>query len=674
MRALGWALFHSLWQGIAVGVLLAGLLALLKGYSPNLRYLFSCCALMLMLIFPVATIRTINISSARPIVEEASVPAAAMEKEAVTGREVVKRDLLNSSDGKMEPGLERQPGAERLEWLLPWLTMVWLSGVTILSLRLLGGFLHARRLKGQKTRAVAERWQEMVGVLSKRLGVARSVRILESSLVQVPTVVGWLRPIILLPISSLAGLTPQQLETILAHELAHIKRHDYLVNLIQTVVETLMFYHPAAWWISRQIRIEREQACDDLVVAACGDPLVYARALTSVERFRRDMPQLALASNGGVLLGRIHRLVGASRRPPRHSSLLAGAVGIALLFIFSLAMLAIRPEGRLSAIAPVEASSFEIGAAAGSVKSPHNQELSGKIAPLVARDSVTGESPEIRRVAIEALGEHAGTVIVMDPNTGIVHTIVNQEWALRRGWNPASTIKLVTGLAGVAERAIDPAEKIRVPDRTESIDLTRALALSNNPYFKSLGERVGTERLLSYSRRLGLGELTGINYENEYPGRLPSNQRRVKSGHLGAYGEGIEVTPIQLATLVSAIANGGTLLVPHVLSPGQEPAKFQRQTRRRIDIPGETLTQITQGMVAAVTEGTAMKAYDPTFLVAGKTGTIAEKESNVGLFVSYAPVDTPRLVVVVITRGKDEYGSVAAEIAGKIYRALKNFC
>src|SRR6185503_8091716 len=186
---------------------------------------------------------------------------------------------------------------------------------------------------------------------------------------------------------------------------------------------------------------------------------------------------------------------------------------------------------------PVEASSFEMRTSGNSVKSPFNQGMSGEIATLVARDNIAGEDPEVRRVAIEALGEHAGTVIVMDPNTGLVYTIVNQEWALRRGWNPASTIKLVTGLAGVAERAIDPAEKIRVPDRTESLDLSHALAISNNPYFISLGERVGKERRLSYLRRFGLGESTGINYANENPGHLPSSKKGVKAGHLGAYGE-----------------------------------------------------------------------------------------------------------------------------------------
>ena len=125
-----------------------------------------------------------------------------------------------------------------------------------------------------------------------------------------------MKPVVLLPASALAGLTPQQLEAILAHELAHIRRHDYLVNLLQTLVETLLFYHPAVWWLSRRIRIERENCCDDLAVSLCGDPCTYARALADLEALRGPARSLAMAANGGSLLQRVRRLLGAptSRR------------------------------------------------------------------------------------------------------------------------------------------------------------------------------------------------------------------------------------------------------------------------------------------------------------------------------------------------------------------------
>src|SRR5206468_7636590 len=131
-----------------------------------------------------------------------------------------------------------------------------------------------------------------------RLGVAGAVRVLASAMARVPSTVGWHRPVILLPVSALTALTPGQIEMIVAHELAHIRRRDYLVNLMQTAIEILLFYHPAVWWLSREIRQEREHCCDDVAVAICGDPLVYARALTEIEALRSSPPQLAMAAGG----------------------------------------------------------------------------------------------------------------------------------------------------------------------------------------------------------------------------------------------------------------------------------------------------------------------------------------------------------------------------------------
>src|SRR5262249_44302433 len=163
-------------------------------------------------------------------------------------------------------------------------------------------------------RPARDAWQTLARRLSRALGVRHAVRLLESTAVQIPAVVGWLRPVILLPASTVTGLTPEQLEMILAHELAHIRRHDFLVNLLQAVVVTLLFYHPAVWWISRQVRIERENCCDDLAVAVCGTPLQYARALTRLEELRVGAPSLAVSARGGSLFERVRRLVGDSTR------------------------------------------------------------------------------------------------------------------------------------------------------------------------------------------------------------------------------------------------------------------------------------------------------------------------------------------------------------------------
>src|SRR6266571_3831825 len=177
----------------------------------------------------------------------------------------------------------------------------------------------------------------------------------------------------------------------------------------------------------------------------------------------------------------------------------------------------------------------------------------------IARDSTTGEDMGVRNAAI---GNHAGTVVVMDPKSGRVYTVVNQEWALRRGFKPCSTIKLVTGVAGLCEKVIQPIETVSDGSKYR-IDLTDALAYSNNSYFQNVGGQVGFDKMVSYARQLGLGEKTGINYANESPGKVPLFKSGYAVNHMSSHGDDFEITAIQLATLVSAMSNGGKLLVPH---------------------------------------------------------------------------------------------------------------
>src|SRR5881628_341581 len=286
-QALGWALVDSLWQDALAAAGLAALLALVPVRAARIRYAFATLTLALMLALPLAT--AVRLSGTSPQIS----------------------DVVTATS----PVTAAAPVADRiraaLEPALPWVVLVWFGGVVALSLRLASGWLMTRRLWTTDTHPVPEGCEEALGRLAARLRISRPVRVLGSAVVQVPAVIGWLRPMILLPASALTGLTPLQLDALLAHELAHVRRYDYVVNLLQSVVETLLFYHPAAWWVSQQVREEREHCCDDLAVAVCGDAHFYATALLSMERLRVTPPAFALAATGpgGALMGRIRRLV-----------------------------------------------------------------------------------------------------------------------------------------------------------------------------------------------------------------------------------------------------------------------------------------------------------------------------------------------------------------------------
>ena len=292
-----------------------------------------------------------------------------------------------------------------------------------------------------------------------------------------------------------------------------------------------------------------------------------------------------------------------------------------------------------------------------------------EVQAFIAKDDLTGEDPEVRRVAINALGHHAGTVVVMDPITGRVYSMVNQEWALRRGFKPCSTIKLVTGVAGLSENAIPLFDTAGDGFRT---DLTSALAHSDNPFFQQVGTRIGSDKMVNYARSLGLGEKTGINVPFEFPGRLPEVRPDVLERRMFSHADGFEVTPLQLGTLVSAMANGGKLLVPQIAHSTKEASKMNVKVRRQLGITTDVWQRMVPGMVGAVNYGSGRKAYDPSQTVAGKTGTCIGQGGWVGLFTSYAPLANPRLAVVVITQGTDARRHFPAAVAGEIYRQLNH--
>lgn len=298
-----------------------------------------------------------------------------------------------------------------------------------------------------------------------------------------------------------------------------------------------------------------------------------------------------------------------------------------------------------------------------------DQALKDETAANIAKDETTGEDLTIRRAALDALGGHAGTVVVMNPKTGQVYTVVNQDWGLRRGFKPCSTIKLVTGLAGLTEHVIDPVQTVNIGTSSFSLDLTDSLAYSNNGYFQRVGGQVGFPKMMEYARKLGLGEPTGINHPFESPGRLPVFKEGYAVNHMSSHGDDIEVTAIQLARMASAIGNGGKLLVPHLPRTPQENVKFKPEVKRAVEIPQENMRLMLPGMIGATSYGTARRSAAP-FTIAGKTGTCTGQGSKLGLFTSYGPVSDPTLAVSVILRNSGMSGPKAAVVAGDVYRRL----
>lgn len=282
----------------------------------------------------------------------------------------------------------------------------------------------------------------------------------------------------------------------------------------------------------------------------------------------------------------------------------------------------------------------------------------------ILKDDITGEDLRVRQAAVNALGNRAGTVVVMESQTGKIVTMVNQEWAIKEGFKPCSTIKVVTGVAGINENVINGDGTV-VGD-SSPIDLDTALAYSKNPYFQRAGVQMGNAKMIAYARDLGLGQKTGINADGETPGRLPYGNSNPR---IYSHGDDFEVTPLQLAVMVSALSNGGKKVVPQRLKAANE--KVARPLYNgTIHVPQEKYQGVIPGMMGAAEYGTARRGVDPSLGIAGKTGSCIMKGSWVGLFASVAPVEDPRYAVVVITRGESERGKYAAAVAGQIYRAL----
>jgi bla regulator protein blaR1 len=301
IRVLGWCLLHFVWQGTVLALVLCALLSRLR--SPQARYASAVCALIAMLVVPFITFAILKQSPES--VRQLSIGGFAQignALEAVQSSVATVRDPLP---------LPLATYAVSIDWM-SYAVLAWFAGVYMFSLRTLGGWMLLMRLRRQRAEPIAGDLLETCLALQRRLGVARAVRYVCSRVSESPAVFGCLRPVVVLPLAALAGLSPWQVEAIIAHELAHIKRWDLLVNAFQIATETLLFYHPAVWWVNRVIRNEREHCCDDIAVEACGNAHDYARALAQLEE-SRSASVWAMAANGGVLTARIGRLLGVKR-------------------------------------------------------------------------------------------------------------------------------------------------------------------------------------------------------------------------------------------------------------------------------------------------------------------------------------------------------------------------
>ncbi len=335
VTSIGWTLIHFLWQAALVGGVVEVILHMMCRNSAQLRYAVACTGLMVMAFAPIATL-TYQIAVSDRIGSQTKSPAGSWVARDSGIRAFGDGMALSQPTEDSTAGLGAQNSSIQLDWLefnrpdtgspvfwtsgrgaafellkssIPWFVLIWLTGVCCLAIRMLCGLHRVRCWQCESVVVTNGELFEMVSRLSKKMNLRQRIRILETAREAVPSVVGCIRPAILVPASMLSGFTAAELESIMAHELAHIRRYDYPVNLVQAVFETLLFYHPAVWRISNRIRAERENCCDDIAVEVCGNRKAFVRALAQMEEIRCNAERLAIAANNGSLLYRIRRLL-----------------------------------------------------------------------------------------------------------------------------------------------------------------------------------------------------------------------------------------------------------------------------------------------------------------------------------------------------------------------------
>jgi beta-lactamase regulating signal transducer with metallopeptidase domain len=520
-QSIGWALLHLVWQGAIVAAILAAALALMARRTANARYAISCAALALLPILAGIT--------AWRAYEEPPLPlegGAAVLRAQTLPLDVAKAAAVHATRATL------RSFGEIAHDVLPNVVLLWLVGVTILSIRLVVSWSRIKKL-ARTAAPASDTWQRTLARLAGALALRRGVAILESAAVEVPTVIGWLKPLILLPLSTISALKPEEIEMLLAHELAHIRRHDFFVNLMQTAVETLMFYHPAVWWMSHRIRVEREHCCDDMAIETCGSALRYARALTHLEELRAHQAELALAANGGSLLTRIRRLVvsgddAASDTSRWGAAAAVLAVVIALLAIPSMPALAKRNSDELPTNPPKKAMAAKPSSTTITVDSKSSTCDKDKDIDLVESDlNVDLEVPEPPEppdppdppdapmaYAAEEAGMPAIAVvaprIAVAPRVGVAPRVVTTPAIAPMAMAFASNIVdnvipgVIEGVAGGIDGGVEGGVKVhRLRHRT--IGENGKLSVDDLITLRSAGV---TPDYISKMRSTGLGDLT----------------------------------------------------------------------------------------------------------------------------------------------------------------------
>lgn len=494
VRGVGFALLHSLWQGGVLALLLAGVLPLLRRQRAELRYAVAAGALATLVLAVGLTFgwyyHSAPPAGAAPVTSAyvAGQPASAQMQG--VGAAPVAELPANAAPTRSLAWL--QVAGNKIERYLPLVVGTWLLGLLLMSGRLAGGLLYAGRLRRAGTQALGAEWQQRLAALAGRAGLRRPVALLESARVAGPLVLGHLRPVILLPLGAVAGLSPSLLEALLAHELAHIVRRDYLLNLGLAVAEVLFFYHPAVWFMAHCLRAERENCCDDQAAALCGgDRLRVARALAALaelETAATPMPRLALAAAGGgrgSLLARVRRLaLHRPQAPTLNERLLAGSLTLlGLLGLSTGVVLAARPAQTVPA-QTVPAVADTVRRTALVPPAPPTPPISPVVdIPLKIEKNVRVEvpgdepasEPDARprrlRQAPPRRGQASTVVMEKDKKGRVVRLTVDGQ--------PVETA--TPGKKAKRAKAVRTVEVVRVPERPERIERLERIEMPERP-------------------------------------------------------------------------------------------------------------------------------------------------------------------------------------------------